>query len=77
MFLLCGRVKTQLEDLEYAHLPNVVTDEECVCQQEGDVTNQKPATRRRGLRSDRSVDSNSNGNSQPDSNNVKPCSRYG
>lgn len=73
-FLPYSRVKTELEDLEYAHLPNIDTDEETLNHHE-DITNQKPTTRRRGLRSDRSIDSNSNGNSHPEVNNIKAGSR--
>lgn len=75
-FLLYSRDKTELEDLEYSHLPNVVSDEDSFSHRQGDVTNQKPSTRRMGLRSQRSVDSNSNGNSQPETTIVKPGSRY-
>lgn len=69
-----SRLKTKLEDVEYAHLPNVEADEEI--QQDGDIT--KHATRRRGLRSDRSLDSNANDvlHTEGD-NNIKVVSRYG
>lgn len=67
---------TELEDLEYAHLPNVNTSEEGKCsQRDGDSTNHTSVTRRRGLRSDRSIDSNSNGNLPPEGNCIKSSSR--
>lgn len=66
-----SRLKLKLEDVEYAHLPNVDMDEE----QDGDSTNQRYATRRRGLRSECSLDS-SNGVTETN-NNSKSCSRYG
>lgn len=70
------RLKTKLEDVEYAHLPNVDTDEE----QDGNSTNHKFAARRRGLRSDCSLDSNTtNGvsHTEGNNNNIKSSSRYG
>lgn len=70
-FLPYSRVK---KDLEYAQIPNVDTDEEILNHHE-EFTNQKPATRRRGLRSDRSTDSNSNGILQPEAINIKAGSR--
>lgn len=72
-----GRFKIKLEDREYAHLPNVDTDEDEVSvEPDGNCTNQRYATRRRGLRSDCSVDSN--GVSHAEGNNiVKSSSRYG
>lgn len=68
-----SRLKTKLEDIEYAHLPNVDTDEESV-DRDGDSTNQKCATRRRGLRSVCSLDSNG---ITEENNNSKSSSRYG
>lgn len=71
-----GRIKSKLEDVEYAHLPNVEADEEISIHHDGDST--KHATRRRGLRSDRSLDSNANDVSHAEgNNNIKTVSRYG
>lgn len=72
-----SKLKVKLEDIEYAHLPNVETDEEISFHEDGD-TNQKHATRRRGLRSDRSLDSSANWVSHTEgNNNIKASSRYG
>lgn len=66
------RVKTKLEDVEYAHLPNAETNEELSVHCDGD---KQKATRRRGLRSDRSTDSLTNGVSHAETNNFKATSR--
>lgn len=80
MYFAFGRLKANLEDVEYAHLPNIDTDEDEVSiQRDDECTNQKFSTRRRVLRSDRSLDSNAtNGVSYTEgNNNIKFNLRYG
>ncbi|XP_017782513.1 PREDICTED: male-specific lethal 3 homolog isoform X2 [Nicrophorus vespilloides] len=66
-------IKMETEDQEYAHLPNF-EDEEIFIHNDNDML-QRPISRRRTLRSYRSLDTSSNGSANSDNSTLKPSSR--
>ncbi|KAF5286914.1 hypothetical protein FQA39_LY00447 [Lamprigera yunnana] len=69
------KIKTELEDLEYAHLPNVDPDEEIYnnhVENDHFSTGQRSLKRRRGLRSERNSEAHTNGTTHEPPVPVKP-----